>query len=372
MVRVGFIDTSPFWKYSYGEYHPLKMYRLYLTQELQRLKGLLEYTEILYPKLADMDLVRNFHTEDYIRVLEIADEGEWKDYMIYYGLGTGDCPVVKGIYTASLLSAGSSQICAEYILKRNFRAFNMAGGLHHAMPDRASGFCYINDPVIAIFKLLERFSRILYLDIDAHHGDGVERAFYSDPRVLTISTHESGKYLFPGTGFEYEMGEGEGFGYSLNFPFPPNSGDDVYIWAFENVIKRAIENFKPEVIVLQSGADALRGDPLTHWNLTTNSYVFVYDYVLSLDVPVLALGGGGYNVGNVCRLWTILLSKLIGVSLDNEVPEEWKERAKGYGVNIDKIFDPNDTKSDLRIWDEVKRTADYLILNHPILKMIPL
>jgi acetoin utilization protein AcuC len=368
MVRVGFIDTSPFWKYSYGEYHPLKMYRLYLTQELQRAKGLLEGVEIIYPKMADMGLIKKFHSEDYLRVLELADEGDWRDYMIYYGLGTGDCPVVKGIYTASLLSAGASQLCAEYIIKGGKYAFNMAGGLHHAMPDRASGFCYINDPVIAIFKLLENFKRVLYLDIDAHHGDGVERAFYSDPRVFTISTHESGKYLFPGTGFEYEMGEGEGFGYSLNFPFPPNSGDDVYIWAFENVIKRAIENFKPEVVVLQSGADALKGDPLTHWNLTTNSYITVYDFVLSLGIPVLALGGGGYNIGNVCRLWTILLSKLTGKAIDDQVPEEWKERARRYGVNIEKIFDFEMTTSSFKVWDEVKRVADHLLQNHPILK----
>jgi len=368
MVRVGFVDTAPFWKFSYGEYHPLKMYRLLLTQELQRSKGLLEDVEILYPKMADINLVKKFHLEDYLRVLEMADEGKWKEYMIYYGLGTGDCPVVEGIYTASLLSAGSSQICAEYIIKGGKYAFNMAGGLHHAMPDRASGFCYINDPVVAIFKLLEKYDRILYLDIDAHHGDGVERAFYSDPRVLTISTHESGMYLFPGTGFEYEMGEGEGFGYSMNFPFPPNSGDDVYIWAFENVIKKAIENFKPQVVVLQSGADALREDPLTHWNLTTNSYIFVYDFVLSLNVPVLALGGGGYNVGNVCRLWTILLSKLEGKKIDDEIPGEWKERARLYGVNIERIFDDENTQSSSAVWDEVRKIGEYLLKNHPMCK----
>ncbi|MEO0138891.1 MAG: acetoin utilization protein AcuC [candidate division WOR-3 bacterium] len=368
MVHTGFVDTSPFWRYSYGEYHPLKMYRLYLTQELQRLKGLLNFVDFLYPKMADLQLVRKFHEEDYLKVLEVADKGEWKDYMIYYGLGTGDCPVVPGIYTASLLAAGSSQAAAEYINLGGNRAFNMAGGLHHAMSDRASGFCYINDPVVAIYKLLERFDKVLYLDIDAHHGDGVQEAFYKDSRVLTISTHESGKYLFPGTGFEDEMGEGEGFGYALNFPFPPNSGDDVFIWAFENVIKKAIRKFNPSVVVLQSGADAIREDPLTHWNLTTNSYIHVYDFVLSLNIPVLALGGGGYNVGNVCRLWTILLSKLLNVSISDEIPREWKEKASKYGVDIEYIFDKETTKSSAYIWDEVKRVADYLNTHHPLLK----
>jgi len=366
MVRTGFIDTAPFWKYSYGDYHPLKMYRLYLTQKLQEFKGLLSKVEILNAKLPDLEIVKKFHDEEYLKVLELADEGIFKEYMIYYGLGTGDCPVVPGIYSASLLAAGASQTVAEYVIKTNGRAFNMAGGLHHAMRDRASGFCYINDPVVAIYTLLNSFDRVLYLDIDAHHGDGVQSAFYNDDRVFNISTHESGKYLFPGTGFEYEIGSGKGEGYTLNVPFPPNSGDDVYIEAFNEVIKPAVLKFSPDVIVLQSGADALKGDPLTHWRLTTHSYIHVYDFVISLNVPIVALGGGGYNIGNVCRLWTILLAKLLGEDIDDEIPEEWKNIAIRYGVYIDRLFDPEPTVSSESVKKEVYETINRILKTHPI------
>ncbi len=367
--QVAFIDTKPFWDFDYGPTHPLKMWRLKLTQELQRFFGLLKQVEIVEPRMANDDEVLVFHDPDYLNALADADEGIWMPSLIRYGLGTGDCPVTKGVYTASMLIAGASAQVAELVGEEKVRiAFNMAGGLHHAMPSYASGFCYINDPVVAIHKLLQRFERVAYVDIDAHHGDGVQFAFYRDLRVLTISLHENGRYLFPGTGFETEMGEGEGFGFALNIPFMPYAGDDVYLRAFEEVVLPVLENFKPQAIVTQLGADALHDDPITHWNLTTHSYLRAIQSFKELNLPWVALGGGGYKIANVCRGWTLALAIMLGVNLPNEVPQEWKLLAKEYGIYLDVLRDDKPTNSTPTVKADAERVINWLKQNHPLLR----
>jgi len=367
-MRVAFVDTSPFWKYSYGPTHPFRLYRLMLTQKMQGAKGLLERLEILIPEPIAEEKLLLFHTRDYLDVLKTANTGEYRDYMAMYGLGYGDNPVFPGVYDYSRLVAGASSMAAKWIVEgKADRTFNMAGGLHHAMPDRAYGFCYLNDPVVAIYELLERYNRILYLDIDAHHGDGVQVAFYYDDRVLTVSTHESGRYLFPGTGHEYEMGEGRGYGYALNVPFPPGAGDDVYTYAFGEVIIPAIKRFNPQVIVSQLGADALSGDPLTHWNLTLNSYLHVLRFLDSLNLPWVALGGGGYNMANVVKAWTWVLAVLTHREMDTEVPPEWIPLGDEYGVRLKTLAPDEPTKSSSDVWSEVDRVISYLRARHPLL-----
>lgn len=367
--RVAFIDTKPFWDFDYGPTHPLKMWRLKLTQELQRCFGLLEQTESIEPRMAKDEEVLVFHEPDYLDALASADEGSWTPSLIRYGLGTGDCPVMKGVYTASMLAAGASAQAAELVSEGSFNvAFNMAGGLHHAMPSYASGFCYINDPVVAIHKLLQKFERVAYIDIDAHHGDGVQVAFYRDPRVLTISLHENGRYLFPGTGFETEMGEGEGFGFALNIPFMPYAGDDVYLRALDEVVLPALDKFKPKAIVTQLGADALHDDPITHWNLTTHSYLRAIQAFKDLNLPWVALGGGGYNIANVCRGWTLALAIMLGVDLPDEVPKEWKPLAQKYGVYLDNLRDAKPTESMPVVKADIERVINWLKQNHPLLR----
>lgn len=367
--HVAFTDTSPFWELDYGPSHPLKMWRLKLTQELQRCFGLLELVEVFDPRTATDDEVLVFHEPDYLEALASADEGVWSPGLVRYGLGTPDCPVMKGVYTGSMLIAGASAKAAELVMEGKFAvAFNMAGGLHHAMPSYASGFCYINDPVVAIHKLLQKFERVAYIDIDAHHGDGVQAAFYSDPRVLTISLHENGRYLFPGTGFETEMGEGEGFGFALNIPFMPYAGDDVYFRALDEIVMPALESFKPQALVTQLGADALHGDPITHWNLTTHSYLRAVQAFKELNLPWVALGGGGYEIANVCRAWTLALAIMLGVELPNKVPEEWKPLAQKYGVHLDSLRDDKPTESTPVVKADTERIISWLKRNHPLLR----
>lgn len=366
--RVALIDTRPFWSFDYGPTHPLKMWRLKLTQELQKCYGLLEFVELIEPRPATEEEVLVFHEPDYLDALAHADSGVWVPILSQYGIGTGDCPLVEGVYTTSMLIAGASAQAAEWAIRGGGNtAFNMAGGFHHAMPSYASGFCYINDPVVAIYKLLQHFERIAYIDIDAHHGDGVQVAFYRDRRVLTVSLHENGRYLFPGTGFEKEMGEGEGFGFCLNVPFLPYAGDDVYLLAFEEVVIPTLETFKPQVIVTQLGADALNDDPITHWNLTIHSYLRVVQRFKELNLPWVALGGGGYNIANVCRAWTLALAIMVGVELPDEIPPEWQSLAHQYGVFLEGLRYEKSTESPPTVKADVERVIKWLKQNHPLL-----
>ncbi|MGQ9462030.1 MAG: acetoin utilization protein AcuC [Candidatus Fervidibacter sp.] len=368
-TRVAFIDTSPFWEFDYGPTHPLKMWRLKLVQELQNFYGLLELVDLTEPRPATQDEVLAFHDPDYIEALAKADNGVWAPGLARYGLGTPDCPLIEGVYTTSMLVAGASVLAAEIVAQgKADTAFNMAGGLHHAMPSYASGFCYINDPVVAIHKLLQRFERVAYIDIDAHHGDGVQVAFYRDPRVLTISLHENGRYLFPGTGFEGEMGEGEGFGFSLNVPFLPYSGDDVYLQALDEIVLPALETFKPQAIVTQLGTDALHDDPITHWNLTTHNYLKAIQAFKEMNLPWVALGGGGYNVANVCRAWTLALATMVGVELPENIPERWHPLAQRYGVFLDRLRDEKPTASPQVAKGDIERVINWLKQNHPLFR----
>jgi acetoin utilization protein AcuC len=211
-------------------------------------------------------------------------------------------------------------------------AFNIAGGLHHAMRSRASGFCYMNDPVIGIMRLLSRGKRVAYIDIDAHHGDGVQKAFYETKQVLTISLHETGYTLFPGTGFEYEIGEGEGEGYSVNLPFPPFTGDEIYLWAFEEVVPELIHAFQPDVVVTQLGVDTFYDDPLTNLHLSIRGYEKVLKRIKDLAPRWVALGGGGYNISNVARAWTLAWAVMNGIELKEELPESYLKEAMRMGI----------------------------------------
>jgi len=200
-------------------------------------------------------------------------------------------------------------------------AFNIAGGLHHARDDRASGFCYVNDPVLAILYFVDRGYRVLYLDVDAHHGDGVQWAFYDDPRVLTVSFHQDGRTLFPGTGHITEMGTKAGIGYSVNVPMLPGTDDEVFWQGFINIVPNLFETFRPDVIVSQLGVDTFMDDPLTSLELTTNGFCNVISYLREYAPAWVALGGGGYNVDNVARAWTLAWAIMNGVELPDELPE---------------------------------------------------
>src|SRR5438876_41984 len=255
-MKTALIHSDEWRRFDYGPEHPLRMERLELTWRLMEGYDLtaLPRSKVLAPEPAELESIARFDTPEYLDTLRAVSAGDWAPHAARYGLGPGDNPIFPGLWEAAQHAAGGSLPAARLVAEGEAdRAFHFAGGLHHAMPDRASGFCYVNDAVLAIMRLRERGWRVAYVDIDAHHGDGVQFAFYRDPNVLTISTHERGDRLFPGTGFVAEMGEGEGLGFSVNLPLQPFTDDEVYQPAFEAVVPALLGAFAPDVLVFPLG-----------------------------------------------------------------------------------------------------------------------
>lgn len=373
-MKAAFIYSHEFGKYSYGSAHPMRPVRLKLAYELIKACGLLDLPNVRLieaRKAAEEELFL-FHTKDYINALKQADSGDMPKDAWKHGLGFGDNPVFKGVYEWSLYSAGASVQAAELVSSgKADKAFNICGGLHHAMADKASGFCYLNDAVIAIKYLLNQGKRVAYVDIDAHHGDGVQAAFYDTDKVLTISLHEDGRYLFPGTGFSNETGAGKGRGYSVNLPLPPEADDEIFVKGFEEVVPPFIERFKPDMLVTQLGVDTFRTDPITNLNLTTNGFVKTVKWFNAAGLPWVALGGGGYNLSNVARAWTLSWAVMNNVELKNKMPAGFAKIAREFGIKEDFIADrPFDLEADDRERLLKAMQGDIGFLNKDVLTLI--
>ena len=353
-MKTALVYSDEWRRFDYGPEHPLRMERLGLTWRLMEGYGLtaLPRAKVLTPGPASVEAIRRFHTREYVEVLRGASAGDWLPHAARYGLGPGDNPIFPGLWDAAELVAGGSLLAAQVVADGEAtRAFHFAGGLHHAMPDRASGFCYVNDAVLAIMRLRERGWRVAYVDIDAHHGDGVQFAFYGDPNVLTISTHERGDRLFPGTGFVAEMGEGEGRGFSVNLPLQPFTDDAVFAEAFEAVVPPILTAFKPDALVLQLGIDSHRTDPLTHLALTVQGFTAAVRRLLPLAPRVVALGGGGYDLPNVARAWTAAWAAMNDMSLPESLPRECHTQMRQLGLQAMTLWDPPvELPEDTRRW----------------------
>lgn len=327
MARSAFFYTDDYLHYHLSDQHPLQQRRILMVDRLLAAYGAFDRGEVdrIAPTSATEDQIRVCHSDDFIHAVKAASAGEWVPELYRYGLGPGDTPAFPGMWDASLLYVGASIDCAKTVLSGDLRsAFNPSGGLHHAFRSRAAGFCTFNDCAVAAHTFLKTGKKVAYLDIvDAHAGDGVQSLFYSDPRVLTISFHETGRTLFPGTGFPEEIGEGEGKGYSINVPLAPYSTDDHYQAAFHEVAEPALAAFDPDFIILQVGADAHWEDPLAHLMLTSYGWLSLVQKVIALDKPLIGLGGGGYNQKTVARLWTLLQASLAGIELSNETPDAY-------------------------------------------------
>jgi acetoin utilization protein AcuC len=329
--------------YDFGPQHPLKPVRVKLMIELARAYGLLDASnvDVLAPRPASRAELELVHVPAYIDAIERISAVATDPYGNYgWGIGIGDNPAFRGMHEASSLVAGASLVAAEAVAGGLVEhAFNPAGGLHHAMPDRASGFCIYDDPAIAIRRLLERGERVVYVDVDVHHGDGPQFIFYDDPRVLTLSLHESGEYLFPGTGFPDEVGSGDAEGTTVNVALPPLTDDAAYRAAFERVVPPLVEAFKPTILVTQLGCDTHATDPLAHLALVTGTYRWIARTLHGLAHSVtggrwLALGGGGYQIYTVVpRAWTIYLGEIAGAELDDHIPAHWHEIARDHGAS---------------------------------------
>ena len=322
--------------YDLGPQHPLRFPRVVLTRDLIHAYGLIDGTRVVETaaRSASEDELLLVHTERYLDAVRRAGHGEsgpWWEF----GFGPGDNPVFPAMHEASARVAGATLVAAEAVLSaRAEHAFNPAGGLHHAMPERASGFCVYDDPAIAIAWLLANgVERVAYVDVDVHHGDGPQAIFYDDPRVLTISVHQSGATLFPGTGFVDEVGSVDARGSSVNIPLPPFTGEELWLDAFRRVVPPLVEAFRPGVLVTQLGCDTHHTDPLANLLLTTGAYRETARILHELAHRAaggrwVATGGGGYQwAGVVPRAWTLYFAEMAGVALPDDLPAEWVEQA---------------------------------------------
>ena len=323
--------------YTMGGDHPLHPVRLDLTMRLADSLGVLatDRVELLRPTPADVDLLTLVHDPAYLEAVRRAPEDLTMRLEQRYGLGSGDNPVFPRMHEAAALVTGASVEAARAVWEGGSEhAVNIAGGLHHALRDRASGFCVYDDPAVAIAWLLQAgATRVAYVDVDVHHGDGVQAAFYGDPRVLTVSLHESGHYLFPGTGFATETGTGDGRGYSVNVALPPDTSDAEWLRAFDAVVPPVLRAYRPEVLVTQLGCDTHTLDPLAHLALSVDgqraAYALLHDLAHELcGGRWVVLGGGGYEIVQVVpRSWTYALAEVCGARLPDAIPEDWQHEA---------------------------------------------
>ncbi|AEA26148.1 acetoin utilization protein AcuC [Pseudonocardia benzenivorans] len=321
--------TPGFLDYQLSDDHPLNPVRLDLTMRLARGLGVLDDVELLEPDPATDEELERVHAPSYLTAVRSAPE---MPFGVGHGLGTADNPIFFGMHESSALIAGGSLLAARQIAAGADRAVNIAGGLHHAMRDRAAGFCVYNDCAVAIAWLLDQgYERIAYVDVDVHHGDGVQAAFYDDPRVLTVSMHQHPLTLWPGTGWATEYGVGDGAGYAVNVPLAPGTGDAGWLRAFEAIVPSLLANFRPQVLVSECGADTHSDDPLANLELSVDGQRAIYRRMRDLAETTaggkwLVLGGGGYSLFRVVpRSWTHLLATVLDRDVDprRPLPAEW-------------------------------------------------
>ena len=362
--------------YDHGPQHPLRPARVILTRRLIHDYGIIDGTRVLETPARDatVDELLLVHDEAYVDAVTRAGHGE-KGPWGRYGFGPGDNPLFRHMHEASARVAGASLAAAEAVFSgRAQHAFNPAGGLHHAMPGRASGFCVYDDPGLAIAWLLgQGVGKVAYVDVDVHHGDGPQEIFYRDPRVLTISLHQDGRTLFPGTGSVNELGDGDARGTKVNVPLPPLTGDEGWLDAFRQIVPPLVEAFEPEVLVTQLGCDSHHSDPLANLMLTTAAYREAASVLHDLAHRVtggrwVAMGGGGYQWATVVpRAWTIYFAEMAGAQLPDELPAAWVERAaeEAGGSVPDRLTEPSfEDPGPEGVVDVVERVRDTVFPFH--------
>ncbi len=323
MSPIPFFYTNQMLQYNMGQSHPMKPERLSMVKNLLQDYDLFDKELALYtPAPASVADIEAIHTPDFITALQSCESGQPRVDVRKYGFMTADNPLFEGIYSASMLYTGASLDAAQAVLDGEPAAVNISGGLHHAHAGRAAGFCVLNDCAAAIHRLRQKYRRVAYVDIDVHHGDGVQELFFSDPSVLTISIHENGRTLYPGTGSASEIGVNDGEGTSVNINIAAKASDEIWLQAWRSAAITILRDYNPEAIVLQMGADAHALDPLAHLMLTAQGWLKAVQDIINQGKPLVLLGGGGYNLATVTRMWTLATALVAGVELDNAVPQK--------------------------------------------------
>lgn len=322
--RVAYFYDPEVGNYHYGPGHPMKPHRLSVTHSLVLNYDLHHAMSVYRPSPASSQDISKWHDEDYIKFLQKVsplNAPNFNKHLNRFNVGN-DCPIFDGMFEFCARYTGASLEAARRLGAGEHEvAINWSGGLHHAKRSEASGFCFVNDIVLAINELLKTFARVLYIDIDIHHGDGVQEAFYLTDRVMTLSFHKYGQNFFPGTGDLFEIGSGPGKFYSVNVPLREGIDDENYQYIFLPVLRSVMTHYQPSVIVLQSGADSLAGDRLGSFSLSLRGHGRCVEAVRDLGLPLLVLGGGGYTVRNVARAWTHETAVLTRSELSPTVPD---------------------------------------------------
>jgi acetoin utilization protein AcuC len=330
-MAIPVVYHSGYRTYDFGPEHPFTPVRLTMLFELLEAFGCAPEAPIT-PECATREEVLAVHDAGLVERVGAASRGEAPADARQYGLGTEDVPTFEGMDEAARTLVGGTLMAARLVASGEASAvLQMGGGLHHAQRSTAGGFCVYNDLAVAIWALRQKGLRVAYLDIDVHHGDGVQQLFYDDSEVLTISLHETGRYLYPGTGFVQETGTGAGRGYSLNVPLAPYTEDDSYLEVFERVVPYALERFRPGVLLVQCGADAHFRDPLADLLLTTRAYEQLFTRIMELasehaEGRLVCTFGGGYDPDATTRIWAMLYLLLQDLDLPEDMPTDWVDR----------------------------------------------
>jgi acetoin utilization protein AcuC len=319
--------------------------------------------EWIEPDDATDDQILVLHALPFVEAVKFASAAHGPPSSLSYGLGTSDVPVFLGMHEATQSVCGGSIEGARQILDQGAqRVLQLSGGLHHAMPGRAAGFCVYNDVALAIQEFVAAGKRVAFVDIDVHHSDGVQEMFYNEPSVLTISLHQSGRTLFPGTGFVHERGGPEAPGSAINVPLEPSTGNESYLECFDAVVPDAVAAFKPDVMVVEVGADAHLRDPLAQLDLTTSAFVGLFERITKIAESsaagkLLVTLGGGYGFDATMRIWSLLAYRLADTSPPEEFPEEWltrwRERTR-LEIRSD-LHDPGDEPSWMQMQAQAAR-----------------
>ncbi|MEK5103894.1 acetoin utilization protein AcuC [Cytobacillus sp. FSL M8-0252] len=336
MDRSVFLYSDALLNYRFNAEHPFNQQRLKLTLDLLQSIHAIKDTQMIAPRIATEEELLLIHDPGYVRAVKLAGNDELpQEQAESYGLGTEDTPIFPQMHEASSLLVGGALTAADYVMQgKAEHALHLGGGLHHGFRGKASGFCIYNDSSVAIKYLREKYNaRVLYIDTDAHHGDGVQWAFYDDPNVCTLSIHETGRYLFPGTGNINERGHSHGYGYSFNIPLDAFTEDDSWLHAYETSFKEVAAFFKPDIIFTQNGADAHYFDPLTHLSATMRIYKEIPRLAHQLahqycEGRWIAVGGGGYDIWRVVpRAWSLIWLEMIENSNGTgPLPSDWIEK----------------------------------------------